>query len=354
MVLYYPAEICDLTERGDLFSLLKPFLKSKPISDKTRIELYGVTQSDYAITDQANEADVIIVPMSWNYYWKKNLINEVVDFIKSVEHLKKPVWSFVIGDFGVKTPNLDHLTVYRTSGYHSKDPQTHRGMPVLIKDKLHLYSDTGFIAPKFGEKPIVGFCGQANASKTNAAKEVYRIIKRNLAYKLNRTVADPQAVLSSTLLRSNLLRYLESDNKVHHNFIKREQYRAGVTENKDKHQTTHDFYNNILESQYVLAVRGGGNFSVRFYETLMMGRIPLYLHTDDHLPLMDDIDWKKHVVWVDYMDRTKIAEKLVEFHQRHTADSLIDLMKSNRKLWEDRLRLDGFFKREYELTSGLS
>lgn len=134
-------------------------------------------------------------------------------------------------------------------------------------------------------------------------------------------------VLLSRCLHGILLKQLEKNFVIDYRFFKRKKYRAGVTRNKETHETTIQFYDNMLESQYVLCVRGAGNFSVRFYETLMMGRIPLYVHTDGYLSLPDIIDWKDHVVWVDYKNRHHIAEILLEFHNQLDQEGLTALFK---------------------------
>lgn len=121
-------------------------------------------------------------------------------------------------------------------------------------------------------------------------------------------------VLLLRFLHGILLKRVEKNFVIDYRFYKRKKYRAGVTRNKETHETTIQFYDNMLESQYVLWVRAAEDFSVRFYETLVMGRIPLYVHTDGYLPLPNAIDWKDHVVWVDYKDRHHIAEILLEFH----------------------------------------
>ena len=127
-------------------------------------------------------------------------------------------------------------------------------------------------------------------------------------------------------------------------FILRNKYRAGVTNNKDFHPTTLEFYDNLKNSPYIVCVRGAGNFSIRFYEALAMGRIPVFINTDCSLPLDNTISWKKHVVWVEYKDRHKVAQKVKQFHEALTEDDFIALQNSNRKLWAEQFRLQGFFK----------
>ena len=67
------------------------------------------------------------------------------------------------------------------------------------------------------------------------------------------------------------------------------------------------------------------------------------MNTDCLLPLENQIDWKSHVVWVDYLDRHRIVDKIIEFHSRLDEKSLCLLLKKNRRLWEDHLQLYSFF-----------
>jgi hypothetical protein len=140
------------------------------------------------------------------------------------------------------------------------------------------------------------------------------------------------------------LQRLKKSNKINANFIIRDQYRAGVTTQKEKHPTTLEFYNNIKASDYVVCMRGAGNFSTRLYETLAMGRIPVFVNTDCLLPLEEIINWKQHVVWVEYNQRHLIADKISEFHNTHNQDSLNGFFEKNRRLWEDYLNLYSFFE----------
>ena len=57
-------------------------------------------------------------------------------------------------------------------------------------------------------------------------------------------------------------------------------------------QLRFEFIRNILSSDYTLCFRGSGNYSLRFYETLCLGRIPLFINTDCKLPFEDEINWR--------------------------------------------------------------
>ena len=111
-----------------------------------------------------------------------------------------------------------------------------------------------------------------------------------------------------------------------------------------------EFYKNIENTDYTLCIRGTGNFSARFYETLALGRIPIFINTDCMLPFNDVIDWKKHVIWIEQREISEIATKIRNFHNGLTQDSFISLQIKNRKLWEEYFSFPGFIK---NLTSHL-
>ena len=95
------------------------------------------------------------------------------------------------------------------------------------------------------------------------------------------------------------------------------------------------FFNNIQDTDYTVCIRGGGNFSARFYETLAVGRIPIFINTDCMLPFSNEINWDKHVIWIEKNEITDIEKKVIEFHSSLTPKRFQKLQISNRKLWEN-------------------
>lgn len=345
MKLYYPKSHYDQSYRGLVFPLLKPFIKGDNFIDAQRIEMYGVSATDFEFTESVGNADWVILTMAWNYYVKTKQKDLAISFVKECGIKGKKVIAYNADDFGVRIPPFENLLVVRPSGYKSKFSKNEYSLPAFISDPLKKYFHTTEIIPRpYRGKPVVGFCGQANSSLLNATKEVLSTTFRNLRFYLGWSRQEPQHLLSTSYLRASVLRRLEESPEVTCNFILRKKYRAGIKTEKDNHQTTLEFYDNIRDSDYVVCVRGAGNFSVRFYETLAMGRIPIFIKTDCALPLEKEIGWRKHVVWVEYNERHRVAEKLIEFHRALSEQEFIDLQLANRKLWEERLRLGGFFK----------
>ena len=52
----------------------------------------------------------------------------------------------------------------------------------------------------------------------------------------------------------------------------------------------------MINSHFNICNRGNGNFSMRFYQTLSCGRIPILLNTDMRLPFEEEIKWNDIIV----------------------------------------------------------
>lgn len=349
MKLYYPKTHYDKSKRSAVFPLLKPFIKNKEFSDEARMAMYHVSEKDVQISDDLETADVAVLTMSYNYYVNTNLEKIASEFIDRCRKVGKKVLIWNSGDFGVEIPDFKNGIIFRESGYRSKFSPNEFTLPSFISDPLRLHYNTDFpIIIPFSEKPIIGFCGQANSSLWKAMKELLLISGRNIRFYLKLSKNEPQKLLSSTYLRARILKCFEDSEDCQTNFIKRKKYRAGVTSKKESHPMTMEFYDNLKDSAYIVCVRGRGNFSVRFYEALAMGRIPVLLDTDSSLPLIDSIFWKNHIVFVNSENKHRIVEEVCEFHQAMNEEEFIQLQQINRNLWKEKLTLGGFFKTFFE------
>lgn len=330
--LYYPKTFFDESYRWHIFPLLKELIKSELKND------------NFQLCDNKEDAEVLILPMSWNYYYSNNTTKEVLDYL-SKNVYQKPIISFVFGDVGNKVPYEFKGVVLRTSGDKSKLPIAHCGLPVFIPDPLrNQYQENDVFKRIYSSVPTVGFCGLANKFSIETINDLLRVGVKNLLSNFGFSHKNPQRLMSAPYFRYNILSNLQNKKCVKTNFIIRNQYRAGIKANKNLHHTTEEFYNNIKDSDYILCMRGAGNFSTRFYETLAMGRIPVFVNTDCLLPLEDKIDWKQHVVWVEYKDRHHIEKKIIDFHSKLDENSLNMLFESNRQLWINHLQVVPYFK----------
>ncbi|HLL21227.1 MAG TPA: exostosin family protein, partial [Kofleriaceae bacterium] len=136
------------------------------------------------------------------------------------------------------------------------------------------------------------------------------------------------------------------------NYVLRTKYRAGIQSAETRHdlaeRSRREFVENILGTDYTLCVRGGGNFSVRFYEALAFGRIPVLIDTDCALPYHDLVDWPRYLPWVDARDVDDAPRLVADFHARLSNEAFRALQLACRQLWVDRLSPDGFYAHFHE------
>lgn len=104
-----------------------------------------------------------------------------------------------------------------------------------------------------------------------------------------------------------------------------------------------EYVTNTVESDYVLCARGVGNWSFRLYETLSLGRIPVFIDTDCVLPVEDHIDWRSLCVWVDRTEIGHIGEKIAAFHDSLTDGEFVARQHECRRAWARYLSPLGYF-----------
>ena len=237
--------------------------------------------------------------------------------------------------------------LFERSTYASRQVQgTHAvyATPAFIPDYLQVYCQGKLKVRAKGSAPVVGFCGQAGGAWFHTLRRTLAMQVRKLSYKLKLRKWEP-APYETTRQRQKILQMLGQHPGIQTNFLVRSNYRAGYLPRvKDPfHPTRLEFIQNILDSDYTLCVRGNGNFSVRFYEALSLGRIPIFINTDCALPYDQTIDYRQYCVWVEQDEIHKIGQKILDFHQALSPAQFEALQVACHQLWLDRLSMDGFY-----------
>jgi hypothetical protein len=240
------------------------------------------------------------------------------------------------GDADVALP-VPYGTVYRHSLSSSRQLRCERAMPAFCADPLDDFGGIVLTREKM-LRPTVSFCGFVS---NPLMRRIYRLSgRKEKAHGLE--------------LRARALRSLCHPD-VRTDFICRNSFFGGATgrfhhDVKAQFQVWHEFVNNVLDSDYTICVRGAGNFSYRLYEVLAAGRIPLFINTDCVLPFEDEIDWRKHCVWVEEDELQDAGEILALFHAGLSNEEFIGLQIENRRLWEDRLSPLAFYRQALAKT----
>lgn len=313
------------------------------LSPEERLAKFGDYVDLYTYTNNIDEADFAMLPMAWNYYVENNKTKLAEEFIGFCKSKNKNIASYIAYDYGV-APTVKDIYIFRQSGYQSKRLPHQFAIPFFLNDHLKRRYHTEHITVR-DKHPMatVGFCGQAKVSTPRNIWHLGLIALNNVQYYTGLKKWEPQVLFPPVLRREKALGILEKSDIIKTNFIKRTEYRGGAKSKEEMEKTTHEYYENLMHSDYVVCIRGGGNFSVRFYETMMMGRIPLFINTDSILPFDTMIDWKKHTVWVEEKDMKYMPQILADFHHQIHPDDFKQMQLDNRQIWIEYLSNYGIF-----------
>lgn len=336
--IYIAHKDIPIKSKKSLFILTRPFLKDS--------NWQSISTEKFQYEIDINKAAIVLLPFSINYYFESNQSHLLTEINSICIQNKIKAFGYVGGDFGVKFPEFSNIIYFRQGGFKSQLSENNTGFIVGLSDHFQrLYQQENIKPALKKEVPVIGFCGHASHSILKKRKEQLKFIVENAKrFTRNPLNAIYEPLFASAYERAKLLDSLMRSDGVKTNFIFRENYRGGAISEAERTKTTLEYYDNILSSDYVLCVRGAGNFSVRFYETLMMGKIPIFVNTDCLLPFENQIDWRKHVVWIEWNERKDIAQLVADFHNRLSDDEFVHLQINNRKLWKETLSVAGILE----------
>ena len=194
----------------------------------------------------------------------ETLIN---NFLKRQHELnsKDNIVIFIVDDYEGMIESYKNQIILRTSLNSN-----HRLKNEIVLPYIWECSNTRFQPLPKSDLPIVSFCGIA------------------------------------TKYRIGLITKIKNNHQIRDNFILRQHFWGGNPHNK---QIIKDFNDNIEQSHFVICNRGAGNFSMRLYQTLAFGRIPLLLNTNMILPFEDIIDYNN--TFIIGNNENEIIEKLL-------------------------------------------
>lgn len=283
----------------------------------------------FEITSDPMVADYLLIP--YNFFHangRPEIINHFTDLSRS---LGKKILIFALGDSS-KPVLVKNSIVFRTSQYRSRLKTNEVVIPAFVPDMLR---GKAFIALSKKEKPVVGFCGWADF-KTLGDKIKF-FIKDSILY----FGAERQGIY----FRRKAIKLLDKSSLVDINFIIRSSHfgnRKTIT--GDPVISRKEYIDNILNSDFTLSPKGDGNYSVRFYEALSLGRIPLLIDTDTPLPFEDLIKYDEFILRVDYRRINQLPEIVSNFYTKLTNEQFVAMQKKAREVYESFLSSEVFFR----------
>lgn len=321
---------------------LYPFLKKQKTNEEL-IGMYGAWIDEIEIVSSVAICDIVVLLYEVGYYYKNHLVDQLKKINADAASAGKLTLCWSKGDEGI-TPDLLNYHLYRLGGYRSKNKGNQFLSPVFIEDPLPKYFGNQLQFQPKTPKPVIGFCGQGKASIAKFIVDFFRGYKNRIEKIIGTNFYDVETLESSTLKRSNLLDILEKSALVNTNFIRHTRYRAGQSGKDGKEASSKIFFTNMLQSQYIVCYRGAGNFSVRLYETLASGRIPIIVLSDNNLPFEDEINW--NIFPIIASEKWEETGKIVSaFHALLSEEAFIALQKNAREIYEQYISYNGFMCR---------
>lgn len=252
----------------------------------------------YVTVDDPAAADQLLYPhlIHQDPVDLAELAREHLDLSK---RLGKRLLLFVLSDHEEPFPEArsHDVTIFRTSLRASDRSENERVLPYVWGCR----EEAPFPAREpAARRPVVGFCG----------------------------------TLRSHPIRPACARKLRRSWRIRTRFVVRKRFWGG---RPHEPEVVREFFENIRDSDFTLAPRGRGNFSIRFYQTLSCGRIPIVPDTDTLLPFADRIPWRSiSVVAPTPADLPRLA---LEFWRR---EHVARVQAQCRSVWEEFLSARGF------------
>lgn len=314
---------------------------------QVRVERYGSRARLFCATESPTDADLWVLPLVWNDYLNRGLVSSAAHEAQRAAAAGRPLLVFSQGDFTARLP-FSNAIVFERGAYASRRNLHGNHVfaePAFIPDYAKLYSQGRVQVRPKRTRPLVGFCGQAGGNWLDLGRRELFTQWRKLAFALRLRKWEP-APYETTRFRMRVLQKISQHPGVDTDYLIRRRYRAGyLPKVKDPyHPTRLEFVNNILNTDYTVCMRGGGNFSVRIYETLALGRIPVFVNTDCLLPYADRIDYRRYCVWVEKDEINKIGEKILAFHEALSPQQFEALQIDCHRLWREWLSIDGYYE----------
>lgn len=296
----------------------------------------------FKIVTNTIESDVGFLPLTLNYYVKNNKLNLVNEMADLMNKSNQFLYVWVDGDHSINYyhPNCIFIKYFGDSTMQVKNEIIQPGD--MKKDLLFEHYGGQLKKREKSAYPVIGFDGIANYPKSKLIGTILKNSLKHTSYKLFNTKIKPEPIFPLLLKRKKLLSQLKKSNKLKTNFRIRSSFAPGTIGQND--QARKEFINNIVDSDYTFCFRGAANYSLRFYETLCLGRIPLFINSNCILPLQDKVDWKEIICWVDETNIDYLVEKIQDYHQSMTNHQFIEKQQYCREIWENYLSKEGFIK----------
>ncbi len=268
--------------------------------------------------------DYFLLP--YDYFNIEKFTKYLSNFSELAQKYDKKVLIFDFSDFDRKI-DIPNSVQFRVSLYKSSKRENERENEFAIPPFVENLE--AFEPRNKSEVPVVGFVGFSKFSWRGLLSSGPR--------------------RPGLYFRHRAVKILKNSRDIVTNIKERSGYAGHKdTIGMDPEVARREYLDNICNSDLVLCVKGDGNYSIRFFETLALGRIPILIDTDCSLPLEEEIDYDKFILRVDYRDLEKLPEIISNWWQNISNEDFESMQKQAREAFENYLRMDKFLPRIFE------
>ncbi len=276
-----------------------------------------------------NDADVLIAPHEYVFLLKNQSYLDNLLRVAKASNIILIISAYQDDPQPIELPGT---VILRPSAYKTTLTKNEIIMPAYVEDIGLKY---GYTPIDKNNYPIVSFVGKAGFN--SVIEFIKYLIKNYLLYK--------GAKKQGIFFRRKVLSNLNKDKRISLNVIIRKNYSANKkTVEIPPEQARSEYIKSIKDAHFVLAPRGDGNYSLRFYEILSLGRIPIIIDTDVQLPLYEKINYDDFVVRVPLDKINNTGDYIMTFLNNHSNEQFIFAQKQARKIFKTYLYMPTFLK----------
>jgi hypothetical protein len=249
--------------------------------------------------------------------------------LDAARRARRPIALFSNSDDTRRSPG-EWRTLWRTSGFASRLGSHERVATGEVPDLVEEQGTDRAKRRPWAPRPTIGFVGHVARLLRSA-----QYLRQGWQHWYGFT------------LRDRVLRAFEESRAVDTKFIRRSRNLGppgtGIDADEERRRMRREYVDSVFETDYSLCVRGAGNWSYRFFETLAAGRIPVLIDTDSVLPGEGSIPWERHLCRIPLASVPRAAELVADFHASLGPERFLQMQSDNRALWVERLAPAPFF-----------